>query len=492
MESEPIEEYSEIKQKFEDAEQGHVFKYYDEYTEEEKIDFLDQCRQVDLEEINKLYKEVCVNKVHEDNSSGEINPVDRDSIHNLADLDEETKQKWTLTGARQINKGKVGLLVLAGGMGSRLGSNDPKGMYNIGLPSNKSIFQVIAERFKRVQRYSTECCQRAGENCAPRYLCMLYIMTSNLNHETTIKYFKDNNYFGIKEDKIMFFMQSSIPTITFEGKIMLETRKSLSLCPNGNGALFKSLATNQDLQESLKNNSVEYIHIVGVDNILNKFLDPLQVGLTYENSLKGSSKFIQKAYPTEPIGVFVMKGKVLDIIEYTELGEDMSNETLESGEIKYNQGNIVNFLLSVEMLNELCTGKSQALNSLYHCAIKKIPEYNEEKDTTEKPDENNGYKLELFVQSFLPYVEGEYMLIEGIRAEEFAPVKNKEGTPKDSPTTAREMISKLHASWVKNTFPDVEFNEEPSESFVVELPFDLTYQGENIALDMISEDLIKK
>ena len=157
MESEPIEEYSEIKQKFEDAEQGHVFKYYDEYTEEEKIDFLDQCRQVDLEEINKLYKEVCVNKVHEDNSSGEINPVDRDSIHNLADLDEETKQKWTLTGARQINKGKVGLLVLAGGMGSRLGSNDPKGMYNIGLPSNKSIFQVIAERFKRVQRYSTEC-----------------------------------------------------------------------------------------------------------------------------------------------------------------------------------------------------------------------------------------------------------------------------------------------------------------------------------------------
>ena len=158
--------------------------------------------------------------------------------------------------------------------------------------------------------------------------------------------------------------------------------------------------------------------------------------------------------------------------------------------MKFNQGNILNFLVSVQTLNDLVFGKAEILNSLYHCAIKKLPYYNEETDSTEKPSKENGYKLELFVHSFLSYVEGAFEFIEGIREEEFAPVKNKEGEPKDSPTTARELISKLHASWIQKTFPDIKFKESPSESFVVELDFMRTYQGENIGEDMLPIDMI--
>ena len=303
--------------------------------------------------------------------------------------------------------------------------------------------------------------------------------------------FKENDYFGVPEAKVMFFEQSILPTLSFEGKLQFETRKKISTGPNGNGALFEAYRSSKELQDSIKNNGVEFIHLVGVDNVLNKFLDPLQVGLTYENKLKGSSKFIKKKYPTEALGVFVKRGETIDIIEYTELGEDMAKETFEDGNLKFDQGNIINFLIEVETLNNLVFGKSEILNSLYHCAIKKIPEYIEEKDITEKPTKENGYKLELFLHSFLAYVEGAFEVIEGIREEEFAPVKNKEGEPKDSPTTARELISKLHASWIKKAFPDVEFKEEPSDSFVVEIDFKQSYEGEFLTKEMIPDGILK-
>jgi len=207
--------------------------------------------------------------------------------------------------------------------------------------------------------------------------------------------------------------------------------------------------------------------------------------------LKGSTKFIAKKYPTEAIGVFVKRGEKYDIIEYSELGEDMAKETFEDGSLKFNQGNIVNFLIEVETLNSLVFGKSEVLNSLYHCAVKKIPEYIEEKDITEKPTKENGYKLELFVHSFLSYVDGAFEMIEGIREEEFAPVKNKEGESKDSPTTARELIANLHSSWIKKAFPDSEFTNEPSESNVVELGFLDTYEGEFLDKHMIPDGVLK-
>lgn len=484
MESVEQEDYESLRKRFEEHGQDHVFKYYDEYTESEKEEFLNQLRRINLDEIERLYHEVCKKK-HEDDAHEEIKPLDRDSVHTFSKLDDETKDKWRLRGAQQIVKGTVGLMILAGGMGSRLGSNDPKGMYNIGLPSGKSLFQIIAERFQRAQSYAAEICQRAGQNCAPRYNCMFYVMTSGLNDKSTRDFFKSHEYFGIPEDKVLFFEQSMLPTLDFEGKLQFETRKTLSMGPNGNGALFDSLRNDEALKKSLKDSKVEYIHLVGVDNCLNKFLDPLQIGMTYENNLKGSAKFIQKKYPTESIGVFVRRGDKMDLIEYSELGEDMAKETFEDGTLKYNQGNIVNFLVEVNMMNDLVTGKSEVLNSLYHCAVKKIPEYNEETDSTEKPAKENGYKLELFVHSFLAYVEGAFEMIEGIREEEFAPVKNKEGEDKDSPNTAREMVSKLHSSWVKKAIPHAELKEEPSDSFVVELNFLETYEGENVSESMV-------
>ena len=149
-------------------------------------------------------------------------------------------------------------------------------------------------------------------------------MTSDLNDTVTKDFFISNNYFGVPENKIMFFKQSSLPTLTFEGKLMLETKTKLALFPNGNGALFEAIRSNKSFQDNLATNQIDYIQIVGVDNALTKFIDPLQVGLAYSKQLKGCSKFLQKAYPKEPIGVFVVNNGKTDIIEYTELGEEMA------------------------------------------------------------------------------------------------------------------------------------------------------------------------
>ena len=169
MESDIPEDYDSLRQRFEDRGQGHIFAYYDGYTEQEKYEFLDQCRQVDFDEIERLYNDVCKSHTHVDASEHVIEPINKDLIHTYANLDEETKHNWSFEGAKHILKGKIGLLVLAGGMGSRLGSNDPKGMYDIGLPSHKSLFQIICEKFLRAQAYSAEICQRVGMNCAPRF-----------------------------------------------------------------------------------------------------------------------------------------------------------------------------------------------------------------------------------------------------------------------------------------------------------------------------------
>ena len=270
-----------------------------------------------------------------DTSEHTIEPIDKEIIHNYSSLNEETKHNWSFEGAKQIIKGKLGLLVLAGGMGSRLGSNDPKGMYDIGLPSHKSLFQIICEKFMRAQAYSAEIWQRVGMNCAPRFNWMLYIMTHDLNDATTKDFFISNNYFGVPENRIMFFKQASLPPLTFDGKIMLESKTKLALCPNGNGALFEAIRSNKAFQENLKSNKIDYIHIVGVDNALNKFIDPLQVGLAYSKNLKGCAKFLQKAYPTEPMGVFVVNNGKTDVIEYSELGEEMANQKNDDGTIKY-------------------------------------------------------------------------------------------------------------------------------------------------------------
>jgi UDP-N-acetylglucosamine/UDP-N-acetylgalactosamine diphosphorylase len=217
------------------------------------------------------------------------------------------------------------VVILAGGQGSRLGFDHPKGMYNIGLPSNKSIFQILAERFLKIQMLA-----HGHEKLTPAsQKCKMLIMTSALNHNETVKFFKDNKYFGGQSTSFIFFQQAVIPAVDTEGKIIMKTKSELCLSPNGNGGFFEAVNSNKLVKSVIE--KTEYVQVIGVDNVLNKILDPLQIGFMAGRQLEASLKCCIKRDPAEKVGVVLKKNGKYDIVEYSELSEEQANRPDDDG-----------------------------------------------------------------------------------------------------------------------------------------------------------------
>ena len=195
-------------------------------------------------------------------------------------------------GAEKIAEGKVAVAMMAGGSGTRLKFGHPKGMYQPGaLPSNKSIFQLLAERFQGGERFSR---MVAGDGSKNR--CTWLIMTSEENHNETVEFFAANGFFGIKE-QLLFFPQGMLPALDFEGKIIMENPGKISRSGNGNGGLLEAFRVRKDIQEMVKERGIEYMQIFGVDNILAKFLDPLMIGAMVDTKAAAIAKVVPKRAP---------------------------------------------------------------------------------------------------------------------------------------------------------------------------------------------------
>ena len=235
-----------------------------------------------------------------------------------------------MKGKALIKEGKVGVLILAGGQGSRLGFDGPKGKYNVDLPSQKSLFQILTERFFKAQLNAHEVdVEEIGEDAEGKAVlkipkevqkCRMFVMTSYENHVETVQFFKQNFYFGGDESSFVFFPQTMLPALTTEGKIMMSSKGTLKLAPNGNGALFDALYKDKYMRDELS--KLDYIQIIGVDNILNKVLDPIQVGFNANEDLLCSCKAVPKRNASEKVGVIGKRNGKYDIVEYSELPID--------------------------------------------------------------------------------------------------------------------------------------------------------------------------
>lgn len=257
--------------------------------------------------------------------------------------------------------------------------------------------------------------------------CKLLVMTSNITHEKTFGFFKDNNYFGYSPDSFLFFPQDALPAIGIDGKIIMKSRSEVQLSPNGNGALFAAINKNFTVKKAIQ--AVDIVQVIGVDNVLNKLLDPVQVGFTAEKDLEASLKACVKRSPDEKVGIVCIKNGKYDIIEYSELSDAHANKKQEDdpNALYYELGNILMFMLSSKKLLELCAD-TKTLNSLYHVAHKKIEYWDEKEGKLVKPTTENAYKFELFIHNFLPYcADGKFGAMKVDRTDEFAPVKNANG-----------------------------------------------------------------
>lgn len=395
------------KQKLEQYGQEHVLKYYDELTTKEQEALLTQIAETDMSILA-----ACKNK-EELAQKGVISPLAAMELDEI----EANRESFIATGIQAIKDGKIGAVLLAGGMGTRLGSDDPKGMYNIGETRDLYIFECLFNNIMDVVK-------QAG--CFIHF----FIMTSDKNNESTIKFLTEHEFFGYNKDYIHFFKQEMAAATDYDGKIYLEEKGKLSTSPNGNGGWFVSMK-NSGLLELVKSEGIEWLNIFAVDNVLQRIADPCFIGATIQKNCVVGAKVVRKNAPDEKVGVMCLEDGRPSIVEYYELTEDLMNAKDEKGNPAYNFGVILNYLFNEQALENLLDGSLPL-----HIVEKKIPYLNEAGELV-KPETPNGYKFENLVLDMIHQLDS-CLPYEVVRNKEFAPIKNKTGI--DSVESAKALL----------------------------------------------------
>lgn len=397
----------QAKEKLAKYGQEHVLQYYDELSDTQRQELL---KQIDATDMSIL--EACRHK--EDlTKKGVITPLAAMELDEI----EAHKDSFTAEGLEAIRAGKVGAVLLAGGMGTRLGSDNPKGMYNVGLTKELYIFECLIHNLLDVVRKADAWIH-------------LFVMTSDKNNDATIGFLKEHNYFGYQAEYVHFFKQEMAAATDYEGKIYLEEKGKLSTSPNGNGGWFISMKNNA-LLELIHHEGIEWLNVFAVDNVLQRIADPCFIGATIQKNCVVGAKVVRKNAPDEKVGVMCLEDGKPSIVEYYELTDELMNAKDEKGAPAYNFGVILNYLFKVKDLESM-----MATRMPLHIVERKIPHLNEKGELV-KPEEPNGYKFESLVLDMIHQMDS-CLPFEVVRNKEFAPIKNKTGV--DSVESARALL----------------------------------------------------
>lgn len=450
----------ELYSRYEMHDQQHVFNHWDELSNEQKVALLAQLKNMKVEEIkgylklalqeqgglqpNGFYDLGVAAKEDVKPFSGKVTSTTKDAKY--------LKKTCEKLGLDAIRSNKVGAILLAGGQGTRLGFDGPKGQYDIGMPSKRSLFCLIAERILKLTHLA------GNEIIDGSVHIPLYIMTSPMNHDTTKEYFESNKYFGLPPNDVNFFSQGTLPCLSRDGKIIMENQFQCAMAPDGNGGIYPAMERCGVLDD-MKNRGIEHIHTFSVDNALVKPADPLFIGYCIDEKADCGNKVLWKESAHEKVGVIAERGGKACVIEYSELSRDMAGQTKGIGRKKklvYGAANICNHYYSISFLEKKVWPNQ---GKYYHIANKKIACWDASKKETVTPTENNGIKLETFIFDVFP-LSTNMAILEVERDDEFAPVKNAPGSQTDSPDTAREKLSNLAKKWLRDAGATLHEKEE--------------------------------
>jgi UDP-N-acetylglucosamine/UDP-N-acetylgalactosamine diphosphorylase len=447
----------DLEQLLTSAGQNHLLEAWDSLNISQKQSLADQISTLDFPGLSQLHADAQKPAEHRLGDE-DISPMP----FSLA-ADDSRREYWLATGESVLTQGQAAAFLVAGGQGSRLGYEGPKGAYRVGLPSGKSIFQIQAERLLRLE-------QLYGK---PVPWC---IMTSPRNHAETVAHFEENSFFGLSSEKIKFFPQAMIPALDVEGKILREAPDRIALVPDGNGGCFKALSRSGALNW-LAEQGVRLVFLYGVDNILVKVCDPFFLGaLACSAEFKSASKVVAKRSAQEKVGIFAFKGRKPSVIEYSDLPESLREQRTEDQGLAFDGGNIAVHLFRIEALRQL---EHQPLP--WHAAFKKV-NYWTPTHSYGDPETANAWKFEQFLFDSFPILGTMYPF--GVtREEEFAPVKNASG--EDSPVSARRMLGELHRRWLQRAGIAVE-----SDTLYEISPL-LSYAGEGLDQALFGRELGK-
>ncbi len=397
--------------------QEHILNHYNKQNDitKEKLDA--QLSHIDFELIKSLYDST--NK-HTEYKANEITPIKYLDKYKL----NEDYKYFENIGKKAIKEGKLAAVTMAGGQGTRLGHNGPKGTYDIGLDSHKSLFELLADGLKEEgKKYDV--------------IVPWFIMTSRENNKATEEFFEKNKFFGYEKNKnLFFFVQGELPMIDTEGKILIGEDGLLKLAADGHGGIYEALVKNK-LTDKMKSLGIEWAFIGGVDNCLVKMVDPVIMGVAIDKGVTVACKSVVKDNPHEKVGVFCNKNGKPNVVEYSEITDEMAEATDENGELVYGESHILCNLFNVSAVERM------GANPLpYHVAHKKAKFINENGDLVE-PTSPNAYKFEAFIFDAFSAVD-EMAVLRVKREEEFAPVKNSDDAGVDCPKTAKELYKKFY------------------------------------------------
>lgn len=392
---------------WEDDNQKYIKAMMEKNTTEQNEKLTKRLEEIDFSVLEHIERKETVNE------RGVFAPLDAVEVSEIEARGAEFKE----LGLKAIREGKVGAVLLAGGQGTRLGLDRPKGTLNIGVAKELYLFEQLLRNLMDVT-------DEVG------VYVPLYIMTSNINNADTTAFFEEHDYFGYPKDYVKFFVQEMVPACDYEGRIYMESQTEVAMSPNGNGGWFSSMV-NAGLLSDIKERGIEWINVFAVDNCLQRIADPMFVGATIAYGCESGAKVVRKAAPDERVGVLCTEDGKPSIAEYYEMTEEMATARKENGDLKYGFGVILNYLFSEKKLEQIADARMPI-----HVVEKKIP-YMDVDGTFVKPEQPNGYKFETLVLDMVHMMD-DCIPYEVVREREFAPIKNLHGV--DSLDSARELM----------------------------------------------------
>ncbi len=411
--------------------QTHLVQFWEELTEDQQQQLQSQIGGIDFPLLQSLIQ---IRDQSEDHDPQESKSQQARSPEQLVRLPKQTgedavRQDAALAGEQLLRSGKVGAILVAGGQGSRLGFDAPKGMFPIGPVSNRTLFQVLSEQLLARSR-------RAGVSIP------YFIMTSEATHAPTMEFFEKKNFFDLGRENVFFFQQASLPAIEDRShRIFLAEKGVLSTSPDGHGGMLRALAAHGML-EVMQSRGIEHLFYHQVDNPTAIVCDPVLLGLHLQQRSDLTTKVVAKASPEEKMGVLVTINGKTEIIEYSDLPGEEAHRKDDAGDLVFWAGNTAIHVFRREFIESLL---GEELSLPFHIAHKKIPHVNNSGKNV-VPDSPNGNKFEQFIFDALPHAQVA-LVVEGDREREFNPVKNSEGN--DSPVTSRAALKRIAKDWIE-------------------------------------------
>ena len=424
---------------FSAADQAQVFQFFDELDAEGQAQLLAQAKTIDLNEVDALVAEHVKGEHESSVSLDGLHPAPYIALPQNGGDSARWDAAWD-AGSAAIQAGRVAAFTVAGGQGTRLGYDGPKGTFPVSPVQEKTLFQVFAEKIAR-----------SGERFG--VTIPWFILTSEINNDATVAAFEANDYFGLSKDSVHFIVQGLVPAVDREGKILMAEKGRIAMTPDGHGGSLRALVRSGAV-ETMKSLGVDIVSYFQVDNPIVQCVDPAFIGFHVLGQSELSSKMVPKAYPLEKVGHFCEQDGNTLVVEYSDRPDAMQEEMDEDGSILFKAGSVAIHVFDRSFI-ERAGGSGEGTKLPFHRADKKIP-YVDGSGASIKPEAPNGVKFEMFVFDALPLAKNP-VIIEAARADDFSPVKNAEGV--DSPKSCKEDQLRMFARWLKAAGETVETDE---------------------------------